>query len=254
MNVLQKTRHQAARGLTLIELVVVLAILVALVGLVLAFFPGLLGRASRSTSASSIQDIARAVQINYTTALTYGNNYDSILNSGGGALFGKLPAAAAGQMARNATLTTNDVAALSALGITQIHHLNNTIANDATFNVTEVAPVTLAAGTPVATITDANVQLALRGNYTPAAGPVFVVLGLNKLSTIVGGGRMLQDAPVRAGANANENPTTSYQRYGLVFLIDGAPTTRTARFVGACAFTSAGITTAEGDLQGYYSN
>ena len=60
MNVLQRTRNQAARGLTLIELVVVLAILVALVGLVLAFFPGLLGRASRSTSASSTQDVARA--------------------------------------------------------------------------------------------------------------------------------------------------------------------------------------------------
>jgi hypothetical protein len=106
----------------------------------------------------------------------------------------------------------------------------------------------------VATITDAAVQTALRGNYAPAAGPVYVVVGLNKLATIVGGGRMLQDAPVRAGANANENPTTAYQRYGLVFLIDGAAATRTARFVGACAFTSAGITTAEADLQQYYSN
>lgn len=112
----------------------------------------------------------------------------------------------------------------------------------------------LAAATPVATITDAAVQTALRGNYAPAAGPVYVVVGLNKLATIVGGGRMLQDAPVRAGANANENPTTAYQRYGLVFLIDGAAATRTARFVGACAFTSAGITTAEADLQQYYSN
>jgi prepilin-type N-terminal cleavage/methylation domain-containing protein len=253
MNVLQRTRKQAARGLTLIELVVVLAILVALVGLVLAFFPGLLGRASRSTSASSIQDIARAVQINYTTALTYGNDYDSLLNTGGGALYSKLPAAVLLQMARNATLTANDMAALSALGITQVHNLDNTLANDATFNVTEAAAVPLAANTPVATITDSTVQIALRGNYNPAAGAIYVVLGLNKLATIVGGGRMLQDAPVRAGANANENPTTSYQRYGLVFLIDGAAT-RTARFVGACAFTSAGISTAEGDLQGYYSN
>ena len=53
----------SARGLTLIELVVVLAILVALAGLIIGNFPSLLKKASGSTSANTIQDIGRAVSI-----------------------------------------------------------------------------------------------------------------------------------------------------------------------------------------------
>jgi prepilin-type N-terminal cleavage/methylation domain-containing protein len=252
MNVLQRTRNQAARGLTLIELVVVLAILVALVGLVLAFFPGLLGRASKSTSASSIQDVARAVQINYTSQLTYGTGYDSLLNAGGATLYSGLTAAASNQMAR-VTLSATDAPALTALGINQIYHLTST-PTDATFNVTQVAtPVAIVSTAPVATISSTAIQNLVRGNYVVQGTPVYVVLGVNKAASIVGGNSILQDAPVRSGANANENPTTSYQRYGLVFLIDGV-TTRTARFLGAVAFSSTGITTAEGNLQEYYSN
>jgi prepilin-type N-terminal cleavage/methylation domain-containing protein len=252
MNVLQRTRNQAARGLTLIELVVVLAILVALVGLVLAFFPGLLGRASKSTSASSIQDVARAVQINYTSQLTYGTGYDSLLNAGGTVLYSGLTAAAAAQMAVD-NLDTAESGALSALGINTIYHLTAG-ANDATFNVTQTGtPIAIGNGVPVATITSTNIQNLVRGNYAVQGTPVYVVLGVNKAASIVGGNSILQDAPVRSGANANENPTTSYQRYGLVFLIDGA-TTRTARFLGSVAFSSTGITTAEGNLQEYYSN
>lgn len=234
---------------------VVLAILVALVGLVLAFFPGLLSRASRSTSASSIQDVARAVQVNYTTALTYGTGYDSLLNTGGAALFSKLAPLSAAQMGLY-PLIAGDVTALGALGIQGVRHLDNTIVNDATFKVSAALATPLTTGNDVAVITNPGVQQALRGNYVPAASPQYVVVGLNKLASIVGGNQMLQDAPVRAGADANENPTTSYQRYGLAFLIDnsGPGATRRARFIGACAFSGAGITTAEGDLQQYYAN
>jgi Tfp pilus assembly protein PilE len=240
--------------LTLIELVVVLAILVALVGLVLAFFPGLLGRASRSTSASSIQDVARAVQINYTSRLTYGTGYDSVLDSAGTALFSKLTPLAAAQMGL-VTLDAADASALNAVGITNVFHLNAGIADDATFNVTiATSPIAVADGLQVAAITTSTIQNLVRGNYTPQGTTTrYVVFGLNKAASIVGGNSILQDAPVRSGANANENPTTSYQRYGLVFLIDGTAT-RTARFLGAVAFSSTGITTAEGNLQEYYSN
>ncbi len=255
MNLLQNTRKQTARGLTLIELVVVLAILVALVGLVLAFFPGLLSRASKSTSATSIQDIAKAVQINYSTQLSYGSGYDSLLNAGGATLYSNLTVNVAAQMTR-ATLTAADASALSALGINNIYHLTST-ATDATFNVTQTGTVVpVALNVPVATISNTTVQNTVRGNYTPqgTTAPVYVVFGVNKGATIVGSNSILQDAPVRAGADANENPTTSYQRYGLVFLIDGTTPARTARFLGAVAFGSAGITTAEGSLQGYYGN
>lgn len=256
LNVLQRTRKQAARGLTLIELVVVLAILVALVGLVLAFFPGLLGRASNSTSASSAQDIARAAQINYTTSLSYGTDYDSLIdNASGTAIYPLLPAPVLTQLDEY-PLTADDVTALARLGITSVRHLNANIPNDATFNVSSATSTALAASVNVARVAAAatTVQDALRGNVTPGAGPIYIVLGVNKFASIVGVGRLLQDAPVRAGASATENPATSYQRYGLAFLLDGAGAARTARFLGAVSFTASGIATAEGNLQQYYSN
>lgn len=256
MNVLQRTRKQAARGLTLIELVVVLAILVALVGLVLAFFPGLLGRASSSTSASSAQDIARAAQINYTTTLSYGTDYDSLIdNATGNTLYSLVPAPALAQLAAY-TLTADDVSALARLGITSVRHLNATVPNDATFNVSSATSTALATGVSVARVAAAAtaVQTALRGNVTEGATPIYMVFGVNKFASIVGVGRLLQDAPVRAGASATENPATSYQRYGLAFLVDGTGAARTARFLGAVSFTATGIATAEGNLQQYYSN
>ncbi len=241
--------------MTLIELVVVLAILVALVGLVLAFFPGLLGRASSSTSASSAQDIARAAQINYTTTLSYGTDYDSLIDATtGNTLYTLIPAPALAQLAAY-TLTADDVAALARLGINSVRHLN-TVAGDATFNVSSTTSTALATGGSVARVAAAatQVQTALRGNVVEGAAPVYMVFGVNKFASIVGVGRLLQDAPVRAGASATENPATSYQRYGLAFLVDGTGAARTARFLGAVSFTATGIATAEGNLQQYYSN
>lgn len=255
MKVLLNSQKRSLRGLTLIELVVVLAILVALVGLVLAFFPGLLSKASKSTSASSIQDVARAVQINYTTSQTYGTGFDSLLAApSGNALFAKLPSAVAAQLSVSA-YPTGDVPALSNLGIVSVRHLN-TVANDATFNVTASTTNAISGSINAVTLTDTTVQAAVRGNYTPTGTASYYVYGLGKGTSIVGSNSMLQDAPVRAGSNANENPTVAYARYGLVFLVDDSGTggTRNARFLGAVAFSSSGITTAESNLQQYYGN
>ena len=72
-----------------------------------------------------------------------------------------------------------------------------------TFTVTEAAAVGLAAATPVATITDANVQTALRGNYTPAAGPVYVCLlytsdaADERSSVDLGGRRIIKNKKIK---------------------------------------------------------
>lgn len=258
MNTIQ--HHPASRsrrrGLTLIELVVVLAILVALVGLVVSLFPGLVARASRSTTAATLRDIARTVQIHYTTSLNYGSGYDSLVNTTGTALYSAIPANSLSQLAL-APLSSGDSQALSNLGITNVYHVT-AAATDATFTITQTGTsITIQNGAPVATIASGSGTQALRdaltGNYQPAGTPTYVVLGLNKGSTLVGPNSVFQEAPVRTGASAGENPTTSYQRYGLVFLVDGT-STRSARFLGAVAFTAGGIQTAEGNLQGYYTN
>lgn len=258
MNTIQQhqTSQSRRRGLTLIELVVVLAILVALVGLVVSLFPGLVARASRSTTASTLRDIARTVQIHYTTSLNYGSGFDSLVNTTGTALYSSIPANSLSQLVL-APLSTPDSQALSNLGITNVYHVTAG-ASDATFLVTQTGTsIAVQNGAPVATIASGTTTQLLRdaltGNYQPSGTPTYVVLGLNRGSTLVGPSSVFQEAPVRTGSSAGENPTTSYQRYGLVFLVDGT-TTRSARFLGAVAFTASGIQTAEGNLQGYYTN
>ncbi len=252
MNVLlTNARKRSLKGLTLIELVVVLAILVALVGLVLAFFPGLLSKASKSTSASSIQDVARAVSINFTTSQTYGTGYDSLLTVGG-TTYGSLTTAVQAQVLA-ATVAVGDDTALATLGLTSLRPLTAT-ATDATFNVSGPAAPIVGGTSKALTITSAPVITSLLGNYTPGLVPTYYVVGVGKGASVVGTGQILQDAPVRAGANALENPTTSYQRYGLVFLVDTVSGARTGHFLGGVAFTATGIATAESNLQQYYGN
>lgn len=85
-----RNQFSARSGLTLIELVVVLAVLVALAGLIIGNFPGIIRKASRSSSATSVQELSRAVQYSYTTTLKYPTGYDSLLE-GPAALYNKLP-------------------------------------------------------------------------------------------------------------------------------------------------------------------
>ena len=86
-------RRPSVRGLTLIELVVVLAILVALAGLIIGNFPNLIKKASGSTSANTIQDISRALNARFTTKNSYASGYDSLLGTVGSAAaaFSNLP-------------------------------------------------------------------------------------------------------------------------------------------------------------------
>ncbi|MFM8419313.1 MAG: type II secretion system protein [Verrucomicrobiota bacterium] len=262
MNTIQlpQASHARRRGLTLIELVVVLAILVALVGLVVSLFPGLVARASRSTTASSIQDVARAVQINYTTTLGYGSGFDSLLNSGGASVYSGLTTLSSNQIAR-ITLSANDAAALIAAGVTNLVHMTQVTGSnpDATFNVSvSNTPFSVAPSVAIAVLdaTQTSLIQSLRGSYIPRGSAIYPIFGINKSSNLVGPQGVMQDAPVRAGSTAIENPAVSYQRYGLVFLLEDAVsgTARSARFLGAVAFTAGGIQTAEGNLQGYYTN
>src|SRR5688572_27311520 len=80
----------APRGLTLIELVVVLAILVALSGMVVPLIDGLGHQTNASTNATLVGDVNRAVRTYHARFdESYPNGWDSLLDSGG-SLFDKL--------------------------------------------------------------------------------------------------------------------------------------------------------------------
>lgn len=238
------------RGLTLIELVVVLAVLVALVGLVLAFFPDILRRASSSTSSSSAQDIARTLQVKYTSSLTYGDGYDNFAPSAGTLNTGL---ASTNGLTAGTVAGASDLSALNAAGLTTVYNFTGTN----TFQLTR-ASVALAAATPVARVdtnsaTGLNLVLSMLGARTNELGnQTFYVFGLGKVCSAVGPGSTMQEAPVRTGENAFENPANKYGHYGVVFVTEPAGSGRKAYLLGAVALAYDGLRSASDSLQQYY--
>ncbi|MFM7102350.1 MAG: prepilin-type N-terminal cleavage/methylation domain-containing protein, partial [Verrucomicrobiota bacterium] len=183
------------RGLTLIELVVVLAVLVALVGMVLAFFPDIVRKASASTSANTAKDIGRTLQIKFTTQQTYGDGYDNFADSTSSIE----PALVGFSNNVNGLLiakpTQPDVNAFAAVGITQVQSLSN---NTNTFNLVRT-PLPLGTGVDVLTLQPSSAAiLSMDPNATNVTTKTYYLFGLGAGSTAVGPGGF-QDAPVRAG-------------------------------------------------------
>lgn len=70
-------------GLTLLELVIVMTILVALGGIVMNLLPNFLTKAHDSVTVTNIQEVNKAISGFLGTNLSYPNNFDSIINSNG---------------------------------------------------------------------------------------------------------------------------------------------------------------------------
>ncbi len=71
-------------GLTLMELVVVMVILIALAGIILPLFPSMLTRAHTSSTATNIAEASKAVQLYYNMYSGYPNNLDNLVPGGAG--------------------------------------------------------------------------------------------------------------------------------------------------------------------------
>ena len=257
-------RRAKQRGLTLIELVVVLAILVALAGLIIQNFPGVISRAHTSTCATTVADVNKLMNYSFETKIKYPDGFDSLLNEDGTTLFSKLPGHAVGTpiggatQVTTATLASGGGAALAAIGVTKAYKLNENGA-DATWNSEDLtnAPIVLTnANVKVATVT-VNYATNLWANEIQAiandTATQYVLFGLGSGCTAVGPSSLIQEAPTHFGDNANMNPYDNYQRYGVVFAVDtDSSTNTTARYVGAVALHDDSLGTSEGDIHDYY--
>lgn len=237
-------RLASKRGLTLIELVVVLAILVALAGLILATFPSLLKRTSGATSATSITDISKAVQVQYAVKLTYPSLCDSLVTPAG-ATYTALNGGVAAQV--TASTFGGNASTFTSAGITQVVPMVST--NSPTFAPNQLSDaISVASGTPCLTITDTNVTTRLRGAYSVSGTPTYYVFGVGNYCSLIGPDSGLSEAPVHSGDAATENPQSTYQRFGIAYLVDN----NGLRFLGSVAFTANGIQTAGDGISKYY--
>ena len=258
--------RRSRQGFTLLELIVVVAILALLAGMVLPTFTDTVERNKATVAANNLTDTARAIDEHFSTNGVYPDGWDTLIGTtdatgspSGTALFtkivqnagvdGELPDA---DMLTTATVATADpsLALLRTKVNTFYYHIEglptNTMPNDATsqpgqFGVAAYDPVALtptsgarfAVMNPVATSgndgNDAYLTLRTEFNLSPTyiAEHNFIALGVGKRNNMVG--------------NSLQTPATVdvhdvgayYSRVVAIFAVPNASgSTEKARFVG----------------------
>ena len=114
----------AARGLTLIELVVVIAILVVLGGLMVQNLPNMMKKTHLAKCSDTISALNNTWNQTYASNMRYPDVYDSLLAAGGSSLDPRLTAGLQSQLTP-AALTAADIAALKSVGITRVVDLQS---------------------------------------------------------------------------------------------------------------------------------
>ena len=246
-------------GLTLIELVVVLTILVALGGIAAATLPSMLNRTHVATVATSLPTIDASIRQNILlNSGQMGDGFDSLCTTGGAvASYVNASGAYAAY-----TLTAEDVAALDDLGIASlVPAVDPAVDDNATFGGHAGLPVALATGTSVCTIdgSTGTTLVDILGNvwnYAPEAGAQYIVVGLGQRSSLVGAGddAFFAEAPLHAVDAHSERADQSYARIMLVIeLLNAGTTDAEARYIGAGAPHPDGIQGVATHLQEWYN-
>lgn len=255
------------RGLTLLELVVVLTILVALAGILVPTVAGLLSQTSTSAGAANTAEVEKWV----TQYVSSGNGLDLLDNLGNS--IGTLVPSNTGATPPDLTsyeLQTNDVTSLNSFGIKNVYQLSQgTGAAESTnppWNPTFFpypqsenyanlpASTPLTTGMTVAQLNPIVVAQKFAISSTASANPyTYVVFGLGKYSTMSGvtgaknQPRYLQETPLFFNSSFGCDPNSVYCRFGLIFQVDTTNATP-ATFVGAVAFTWTGVMTRDDNL------
>ncbi|MBL8825573.1 MAG: prepilin-type N-terminal cleavage/methylation domain-containing protein [Planctomycetaceae bacterium] len=275
MIVLHTRRWATGRsGLTLIELVLVIAILTVLGGLVVQGLPNMLKRTHLAKCSDTIWSLNNAWSQEFATSVRYPDRYDSLLSTGGAAAYDKVPQGLKDQTSV-ADLSPTDVAALNAIGITRVVDLA-TVAPG--MNVTDrAAPLGSAERVLATTAKVAQLNLTAHesapgggnllqlkrhlvrnsdGSYTDNRTNVrYIVFGIGPNCTAVGAGRRIQETPVHFGASDAINPATTYQRYLVVFsLVTDSTGLVTAYFEGAAGNDVTGPSSGESHIRQFHED
>lgn len=249
------------RGLTLIELVIVIAILTVLGGLVVQTLPNLMKRTHLSKCSDTISTLNKIWGESYALNTKYPDRYDSLLQSDGSKFTKLTPGLTT--LISPTTLTAAEVKALNSIGVRNVVDMDpaavNVTYDSAPLNVTRrtitdggsVAMLT-PPGSGTSTTWDAN-PLRLKRHLETTDTVKYLVFGVGSNSTGVGAGKLMQEAPVHFAADDTINPNNVYQRYLAIFSV----TTTTAgavsaRFEAMAGNDVDGPSSAEDHVRQYY--
>ena len=252
---MNKSKKNAA--FTLIELVVVLMVLVALAGILLPQFSGMVSRTHTAAASTNFAEINKAVNFYAVKTLQgYPDKLDIPLHSNGGAAPTALADTLQSQTDMSVvTLAANQIQSLTNAGITTVYPLFNmadlptTVNQSATFGGTDLANPVLYTGAttaPAVQMSDARAAHEFGSSLQGAvAGEMYVIFGLNDSSTAIPTAMM--QAPVHFD---QVDPAKVYSRFFLVFAIPSNTTAQfNARFVGSVGAELSGWS---GHISDYY--
>ncbi len=218
----QKSRFRL--GLTLLELVIVMTIVVALAGVAVAMFPRLLARAHIASCAANIPELTKGIQMYEATSMDgYPDRVDTLVIGSQLANFLPLRDGEIRGLSVD-TLTEDEVEALHRAGIR-----NATVMADdgpdwhPSFwpyagSVDAGAPVELiGTSTNVAILAPAYAQQ--EGIATNGPEDRFVVFGLGSPCRMFG--RTINEAPVHFSDTMEGNPNERYMRFVAVYQVAG---------------------------------
>ncbi len=275
-------RRNVFYGLTLLELVVVMAILVALAAVLVPLLPEFLGKANQSAAATNMGELEKAIQTFRATYSRYPNYFDSMLTSAGanpdfdGDTKGDVPQPKDDNYENSPSLmtpeelTAPEVNRLSRQGITHVYSLDGTTADThfhATLNPYGASPaaIPLAAGTTVwklartanskTSYNDEIFNRAVLPGLTMNDEHNYVLLGVGKYCNLCGPDGLVKEAPVFGQHKQQNTPSSSYQRYAAVFDV-GDPDVedqRPAKLIAVVALVGKRFFTA-GDIVGTYGD
>ncbi len=222
----QSREKKAVRhGLTLLELVIVMTILVALAGIAVGMFPRLMGRAHIASCAGNLPELTKAIQMYEATSMDgYPDRMDTLVV--GNELAPFLPFSN-GEI-RGVFVdepTSDEVEALDRAGIRQVTVMSTNSGGDwhASFWPYNASPEV---GAPLQNISD-SMNLAFldpgvaqaEGISTNGPEDRFVVFGLGSPCRMFG--RTINEAPVHFSDGLDGNPNERYMRFVAVFQVAG---------------------------------
>jgi Tfp pilus assembly protein PilE len=244
------------RGLTLLELLVVLTILIALGGIVVASLPGLLERTQAATAAANVSEIDAAIRRGLLTNQgTLGNRFDSLVST---STSGQIANYVGGsENFQVGSLSAREVEALAEIGITQLVPARE-VSDNVTFDSHLEQEIDLGTEGKVCELNSeyAGVAMYRLWNIEPNAGLRYLVFGLGQRCTLVGGGAqaVFKEAPIHFSEDAASNPKKMYSRYLLVVEIDNTSELNSkARYVGTAIPHQTGLVGINEQLEEHYS-
>jgi prepilin-type N-terminal cleavage/methylation domain-containing protein len=260
-------RPSHRRGLTLIELVVVIAILVVLGGLLVQNLPNMMKRTHLAKCSDTISSLNNVWNQSFASNVRYPDVYDSLIS--GSTIDNRLTPGLKSQVSAG-TLTAADVAALKTIGITRVVDLQTTAPTQsvtydaAPYGATarvladggSVAELNLTAHESAGNILQLKRHLVRQSDgsmFDDRANVRYVVFGIGPNCTAVGSGRKIQEAPVHFAGDDTINPTTVYQRYLAVFSLakDGSGNV-TANFEAMAGNDTTGPSSGEAHIRQFH--